>query len=140
MPAEVGLYFLTGIVRILRLHALDEIGRLLSRFKPHVGLAPVAALALVTAHPLDLAADVEEPHFLDLHFEELFDCALDLDLVRLRVDLESENVVAGVAHHGRLLGDERTADDLIGVHDSSASVRRCKASWLSTTKRELTTS
>src|SRR4051812_35397129 len=139
MPAEVGLYFLTGIVRILRLHALDEIGRLFSRHEPHVGLAPVAALALVTAHPLDLAADVEEPDFLDLHFEELFDRALDLDLVRFRVDLEGDDVVAGFAHQGRLLRDERAADDLIRVHDSSASVRRCRASWLSTTKRELTT-
>src|SRR6266852_6277405 len=132
MPAEVGLYFLTGIVRILRLHALDEIGRLLSLFEPHVGLAPVAALALITAHPLDLAADVEEPHFLDLHFEELFDRALDLDLVRLDVDFESEDVVAGIAHHRRFLGDERAPDDLVRIHDSSASVSRCSASWLRT--------
>src|SRR5207302_1665404 len=115
------------------LHALDEIGRLFSRHEPHIGLAPVAALALVTAHSLDLAANVEEPDFLDLHFEELFDGLLDLDLVRLGVDLEGEDVVAGFAHHRRFLGDERTADDLIGVHDSSASVRRCSASWLSTT-------
>src|SRR3981081_2368107 len=138
MPAEVGLYFLTGIVssvyRLIReLHALDEIGRLLSRLEPNIGFAPVAALALVTAHPLDLAADVEEPHFLDLHLEELFDSALDLDLVLLGVALESDDVVAGFAHHRRFLGDERAADDLIGVHDSSASVRRCSASWLSTT-------
>src|SRR4051812_3360652 len=119
MPAEVGLYFLTGIVssvyRLAReLHALDEIGRLFSRHEPHVGLAPVATLALITAHSLDLAADVEEPDFLDFHLEELFDRALDLDLVRLGVDLEGEDVVAGFAHHRRFLGDERAPDDLIG--------------------------
>src|ERR1043166_9168443 len=125
---------------ILRLHALDEVGRLLSLDEPHVGLAPVAALALVTAHPLDLAADVEEPDFLDLHLEELFDRRFDLDLVRFRVDLEGDDVVAGVAHHRRLLGDDRASDDLVRIHDSSASVRRSSASWLSTTKRALTTS
>src|SRR3954452_14954064 len=106
MPAEVGLYFLTGIVRVLRLHALDEIGRLFSRHEPHVSLAPVAALALVTAHSLDLAADVEEPDFLDLHLEELFDSGLDLNLVRLRVGPKRDGVVTGFAHHCRLLADE----------------------------------
>src|SRR5438270_9584543 len=138
MPAEVGLYFLTGIVssvyRLIReLHALDEIGRLFSRHEPHVRFAPVAALAFVTAHPLHFSADVEEADFLNLHFEELFDRGLDLNLVRLRVDLERDDVVAGFAHHRRLLGDERAADDLVRIHDSSASVRRCSASWLSTT-------
>src|SRR3954452_18123071 len=105
MPAEVGLYFLSGIVRILRLHALDEIGRLFSRHKPHVSLAPVAALALGTAHSLDLAADVEEPDFLDLHLEELFDRRLDLNLVRLRVAFHADSVAAGFAHPRRLLAN-----------------------------------
>src|SRR6476620_9908223 len=118
MPAEVGLYFLTGIVSsfiayIRALHALDEIGRLFSRHEPHVSLAPVAALALVTAHSLDLAADVEEPDFLDLHLEELFEGRLVLNVVRFRVALERDDVVAGFAHHRRLLGDQRAADDLI---------------------------
>src|SRR5229473_5673788 len=124
------------------LHALDEIGRFLSLLEPHIGLAPVAALALITAHPLDLAADVEDSHFLDLHLEELFDHALDLDLVCLRVDFEGDGVVfvVLVAKTRRFLSDKRTPDDLVRVHDSSASVRRCRASWLSTTKRALTTS
>src|SRR5258706_11428841 len=107
--------------------------------EPHVGLAPVAALALIPAHPLDLAADVEEPHVQNPHLEKLFDSALDLDLVRLRVDLEGDDV-GTFPQQRRFFGDERAADDLIRVHDSSASVRRCNASWLSTTKRALTTS
>src|SRR6185295_4980129 len=55
------------------LHAFDEVRRLLALFEPHVRLAPVAAPAGVTAHPLDLSADVEEANLFDLDLEQLFD-------------------------------------------------------------------
>jgi hypothetical protein len=81
------LYLLVAIVFSLYrltmgLHALDELGRLLSLLEPDVGFAPVAALADEAAHALHLSANVEDADFFDLDLEELFDGLLDLDLVR----------------------------------------------------------
>src|SRR5436305_13188309 len=111
------------------LHAFDKVRSFPSLFEPHVGFAPVAALAGVAAHPLHFATDVEQPDVVDLYVEQLLDGVLDLDLVGLDVDLEGDDVRSGIAHHGRLLRHQRTADDLIRVHDWSASVSRCRASW-----------
>src|SRR5262249_52066354 len=97
------------------LHAFDEIRRFFARLETDVRFPPVALLADAAAHPLLLAADVEETHFGDLDVEELFDGVLDLDLVGLGVDLEGDGVAAALAHHGRLLRDQRAADDLIRV-------------------------
>src|SRR5207248_11515181 len=108
--------------------ALNEVGGFLPFLQPHVRLAPVAALSFVPPHPLHFAADVEETDFVDLDLEELLDGVLDLDLVRVRIDLEGDDVGAGLAHQRRLLRHQRTADDLVRVHDSRASVSRCSAS------------
>src|SRR5688500_8142104 len=63
MPGDVGLYLFVAIVFLcsrLGLHALDELGRLLAGLEPHVGLAPVAALAGPAAHAFHFTANVEE--------------------------------------------------------------------------------
>ena len=86
----VAIVFL--FIGCVRLHALEELGRLLAFLEPDVGLAPVAALAAAAAHPLHLSADVEEADLFDLDLEQLFDGLLDLDLVGVRVDLEGDDV------------------------------------------------
>src|SRR5205823_12119255 len=91
------------------LHALNEVGGFLPFLQSHVRLAPVAALSRVAAHLLHFAADVEEADLVDLDLEKLLDRVLDLDLVRARIDLEGDNVSAGLAHQRRLIGDVRQA-------------------------------
>src|SRR5689334_7504068 len=97
MPGEVGLYLFVAIVLLFYrlvtdLHALDELGRFLAFLEPHVSLAPVATLAFPAAHALHLSANVEEADLFDLHLEQLFDRALDFDLVGFAIDFEGDDV------------------------------------------------
>src|ERR671938_1121276 len=111
------------------LHALDEVRGFLPFFQAHVGFPPVAALSRIPPHPLHFAADVEEADLVDLDLEELLDRVLDLNLVRVRIDFEGDDVRSRLAHQRRLLCHERPADDLVRIaHDWSASVSACSAS------------
>src|SRR5436853_7534252 len=123
----------------LHLHSLNKVRRFSAGLEPHIGLAPVAAFSFELAHALHFSADVEQANLFDFHVEELLYSVLDLNLVRLRIDFE-RNDVRRLAKDRALLRHQRPADDLIRVHFSSASVSRCNADWLRTMKRLLTTS
>ena len=90
------------------LHEVDAIA--LGEF--HDRLLPIGRAAEVGASlALVFAADVAGVHGDDLLAEDRFDGALDLGLVRLRVDLEHVRVVL-VAEEGGLLGELDGLDDL----------------------------
>src|SRR5437899_8458596 len=111
------------------LDSLDEVRSLFSLFQSHVRFAPIATLSGVAAHALHFSADVEHAHFRDFHFEQLFYRALHFELVGVGIHLESDDVCSFFAQQRALLGDQRTPDDLIRVHDCSASVSCCSAVW-----------
>src|SRR5262249_12461912 len=123
-PAEVGLYFLIAIY----LDSLEELDLLPSRQR-YDRLLPVRAHAGEAADPLLLAAHDDGADVLDLDVEQLVHRVADLDLVRVARDLEhdllpelrlverSDDVAAGLAQAGALLGEQRAFDDeLRGSH------------------------
>src|SRR6185436_284880 len=126
-PADVGLYFLSGICPIRSPSGLvEELDHLLALLQDHVGLLPIRPAAHVAALPLDLAVHVGHPHVLDLHPEQALHGLLDLGLGGVPVDLEAERAL-GLLEGGGLLGDERPPDDLVkvlhGVRRSSSLPR-----------------
>src|SRR5438034_6230767 len=114
-PADVGLYFLSGICPIRSPSRLvEELDHLLARLQDHVGLLPVRPASHVAALPLHLAVDVGHPHVGHLHPEQALHRLLDLRLGGVLVDLEAEGAL-GLLEGGGLLGDERPPDDLVKV-------------------------
>src|SRR6201999_3101670 len=80
----------------------------------HDGLLPGPRAARVDAAPLGLGLHRHGAYGDDPDVEELFDGLADLGLVRLVVD--AEGVLAGLGQDVGLLRDDRTDDELAGVH------------------------
>src|SRR5713101_8173082 len=127
-PAEVGLYFLTGIGS----DSLEELD-LLAFGQLHVRLLPVLALSEEPAHTLPFPLAVGHAHAGDLDAEELFDGLADLDLVGRAVHLEADRVGSFLQLRG-LLRDQGAADQLLRFHaHPSVSTTRASASCETTT-------
>src|SRR5262245_60056776 len=112
-PGDVGLYCFIGIVVSL-LRLLEELDHLLALLQDDEGLLPVRPPARVAALALHLAVDARHAHVGHLALEQRLDGLLDLRLGRVAVDLEHERLLA-LLEQRRLLGQERTADDLVDV-------------------------
>ena len=74
---------------------------------------------------LQLAAHARRAHVGDLRAEQMLDGVANLNLVGVARHLQHERP-AVLAEDGRLLGDERPADDVGQLHDST-SCRRSRA-------------
>src|SRR5512143_4075305 len=117
------------------LRRLEVFDRFLAFAQPDVGLLPVAGAAGVAADPAELARLVLRPDLGDLGLEQLLAGPLELDLVGAPGDLVADDP-AHAFELGRLLGDDRTDDDFMGVfdHDSfsrtASNARRLKTTDL----------
>src|ERR1035437_225713 len=114
--ALVGLYFFTAILLLEVVHAAES--DFLPRGDGDDGFFPVglqAAGALAAAREvLLLPADLDGVDLEHGHAEDLGDRELDLRLRRVRVHLEGVLLRHGSRH--RLLGDQRSADDIPRLH------------------------
>src|SRR6266508_3632851 len=110
-PAEVGLYFFTGISS----DPLEELDGLLAGGQPHVSLLPGLTLADELPHSLPLPLTVGQAHLRHLDAEELLDGPLDFDLVGAAVHFEADRI-GGLLQSRGLLGDQRAADQLQRFH------------------------
>src|SRR5688572_25606090 len=121
---RVALVVWPGLPR--ELDSLEELD-LRALGEPDVGLLPVRAAPQPAALAARLAVRPGDPHLFDLGLLELaLHGALDVDLVRARVDLEGDDVV-GLLHVHHLLGEQRPADDLLEPHRVSTSTSRPRA-------------
>jgi hypothetical protein len=84
------------------------------------GLFPVPHSADAETMASGLPSTVLGPDIFDLDVEEGLDRVLDFRLGRERIDLEGIGVPS-LREIGRLLGDERADDDLIGFEGRSGS-------------------
>src|SRR3990172_11107511 len=94
--------------------SLEELDRL-ARSQLHDRLLPGGLAPEVAADPAGLAPHAHGPDGDDADVEELLDRAADLVLVRTRIDREGDEVLL-LAPDGALLGDERPADHVVGIH------------------------
>src|SRR3972149_9569206 len=123
-PGDVGLYFLSGIGVS---DSLEELDHLLAFTQGHEGLLPVGPSPLEPSVALQLSPNACGAARAHLDSEELFDRPLDLRLVGARGDLEAQRAVV-VLRRRRLLGDERSVDDVVHLHRESLSVSMAAAS------------
>src|SRR4029077_14180789 len=93
------------------LRPLEELGHLFAFAELDVGLFPVRPLTSVAPLPLDLAVRDVGANAGDFRAQQLFDRALDLDLVGVRRDLEHDRASV-LAQNRRLLGDQGTTNDV----------------------------
>src|SRR5436305_1960867 len=121
------------------LHPLEELDLLFALDQTDVGLLPVRPAADEPPLAAHLAVHPRDAHLGDLDLELGLDGALHLDLVGVSVHLEGDDVLV-VAQHRRLLGDQRTPDDFLGLHFASTSTSRWSAPSLTTRKDRSTTS
>src|SRR5438128_3704945 len=101
------------------LGALQELRDLLALAQLHVRLLPVRSLAGEAPLPLDLAVRDRGADRVHLRPEQLLDRALDVHLRGVGRHLEHERAAA-FAQRGRLLGDQRAADDVCQFHNVSS--------------------
>src|SRR5438477_5522156 len=81
-PGDVGLYFFTGILRLLQSDVLEEIEYLVAGHEGDDSLLPARAVAPETGLlAAALAVHVERIHRLDFHLPAGFNRLLDLQLV-----------------------------------------------------------
>src|SRR5215471_7210399 len=136
-PGDVGLYLRIGIIvnperrrtedgrrkvlpsSVFRLPSflgsLQELGDFFALFELHVGLLPVGPLADEAPLALHLAVRDRGPDALDLRSEQLLDRPPNVDLRRLRRDLEHQRPPV-FAQKRRLFGDERATDNVCLLH------------------------
>src|SRR5487761_2350827 len=107
--AVTGLKFFIGIVRPSR-QSGGEID-LLARRQPHQGLLHVRTNPRTPLGHLALALVDQRVDGNDRHAEQALHRGLDLRLAR--VDPDPEHILAMLGELGRLLGDDRIADQLI---------------------------
>src|SRR5690606_35265360 len=103
-----------------------ELRHLLAVAQPDVRLLPVRPASRKAPLPLDLSAHRRGADVGDLRAEQLLDRATDVDLRRIHRDLQHQRA-AVLAEDGRLLRDERAADDLRQPHDSTSCSRSMAA-------------
>src|SRR5436309_5743727 len=101
------------------LGSLQELRDLLALAQLHVRLLPVRSLAGEAPLPLDLAVRDRGADRVHLRPEQLLDRALDVHLRGVGRHLEHERAAA-FAQRGRLLGDQRAADDVCQFHNVSS--------------------
>src|SRR5262245_21902650 len=88
---------------------------LVARLQRDDRLLPVAQLRVPAPHALVLPAHDQRVDVDDTHLEQGLDRVLDLDLVRVPMDLE-DHLVLALAEPVTLLGeDDRPANDLFGL-------------------------
>src|SRR4051812_17492322 len=120
------------------LRALQEFRHLLAFAQLHVGLLPVRPAAGVAPLALFLAVRNPGPDACHLGAEQRLDRPANLDLVRVERHLEDKRPSI-LALNGRLLGDERPADDVGELH-ASTSCSFSIAPRVATTRSALATS
>src|SRR5436190_17013255 len=118
-----------------RLDLLEQLDLLIGLERDD-GLLPVAAPAGVATLPLELAPQLHRADVGHLHLEDGLDRALDLDLVGVPRHLEVV-LVAQLAQHRSLLGDQGLADDVSSVFHPTNTffMRSSPASVTSTTSQ-----
>src|SRR6478752_9821808 len=120
------------------LRALQEFRHLLAFAQRHVGFLPVRPAARIAPLALFLAVRDPGPDAVDLRAEQRLDRAADFDLVGAERHLKHERA-AVLTLNGRLLGDERPADD-VGEFHASTSCSFSSAPRVATTRCALTMS
>src|SRR5205085_6503257 len=95
-------------------------------------LLPVAALTAEASLAANLPQNLLRAHRRDLHLEDRFDRALDVDLVGVTRHLE-QVLVPHLAEDRPLLGDERAP------HDGPRILHRAQSSFMRSSAAEVTT-
>src|SRR5512143_2561432 len=114
-PAEVGLYWRVGMAFLRVVEEVDA----LTLDEGHVGLLPVRPAAGMATDAAHLAEQVEGADLLDLDLEQRLDGVPDLILVGIAANAEDE-LIAELADHRALLGDQRRGDDVEhGLHGAT---------------------
>src|SRR5690554_1170878 len=117
-----GRYFLVGMSNPPSLREALELLDLLTGLEGHDGLEPLLRAAGEAAHPLRLAAHLDEVHLRDVDLEDRLDGLLDLHAVGPRVHVE--RVLAGLHGHYGLLGQDRREDHVVRVHRAASPSNR----------------